>query len=82
MDSSWRSPNLNPLDFVLWGHVKNVVYRHPIDTEEHLRVPFLELVDLRCLTTLLCKPLIVVGICLFSLGREFWDSSIVKDELE
>jgi hypothetical protein len=29
-----RSPDLNPLDFFLWGHVKNVVYRHPIDTEE------------------------------------------------
>jgi hypothetical protein len=34
---SWpaRSPDLNPLDFFLWGHVKNVVYRHPIDTGSH-----------------------------------------------
>jgi hypothetical protein len=32
-----RSPDLNPLDFFLWGYVKNVVYRHPIDTEEKLR---------------------------------------------
>jgi hypothetical protein len=32
-----RSPDLNPLDFFLWGHVKNVVYRHPVDTEEQLR---------------------------------------------
>ena len=32
-----RSPDLNPLDFFLWGHVKNVVYRHAIETEEELR---------------------------------------------
>jgi hypothetical protein len=32
-----RSPNINPLKFFLWGHVKNVVYRHLIDTEEQLR---------------------------------------------
>jgi hypothetical protein len=43
MDRLWRStklactaPGLNRLDFFLWGHVKNVVYRHPIDTEEQL----------------------------------------------
>jgi hypothetical protein len=43
-------------------------------------------VDLRYITTLLCKPLIVcifrieivVGICLFSLGREFWDTLYVE----
>ena len=33
-----RSPDLNPLDFFLWGHVKNFIYRQPIDTEEQLRV--------------------------------------------
>jgi hypothetical protein len=32
-----RSPDLNPLDFFLWGHVKNVVYKQPIYTEEQLR---------------------------------------------
>jgi hypothetical protein len=29
-------PELNPLDFFLWGHVKNIVYRGPIVTEEQL----------------------------------------------
>jgi hypothetical protein len=29
-----RSPDLNPLDFFLWGHVKNCVYSQPVNTEE------------------------------------------------
>jgi hypothetical protein len=32
-----RSPDLNPLDFFLWGYVKNVVYNRPIHNEEDLR---------------------------------------------
>lgn len=32
-----RSPDLNPLDFFLWGHLKNLIYRQPINTEEELR---------------------------------------------
>lgn len=32
-----RSPDLNPLDFFIWGHVKNVIYREPVNTEEELR---------------------------------------------
>jgi hypothetical protein len=32
-----RSPHLTPLDFFLWGHVKNIVYREPINTEAELR---------------------------------------------
>jgi hypothetical protein len=31
-----RFPDLNPLDFFLWGHVKNVVYNRPIHNEEDL----------------------------------------------
>lgn len=31
-----RSPDLNPLDFYLWGHVKSVVYATPVDTEDEL----------------------------------------------
>lgn len=36
---SWppRSPDLTPLDFFLWGHIKNVVYRTPPTTEEDMR---------------------------------------------
>lgn len=32
-----RSPDLTPLDFFLWGKVKNDVYQTPVDTEEELR---------------------------------------------
>jgi hypothetical protein len=32
-----RSPDLNPVDFFLWGYVKNVVYNRPIHNEEDLR---------------------------------------------
>lgn len=31
-----RSPDLNPIDFYLWGHLKSVVYETPIDTEDEL----------------------------------------------
>jgi hypothetical protein len=31
-----RSPDLNPLDFYLWGHLKTLVYSSPIDTIEEL----------------------------------------------
>ena len=32
---SWpaRSPDLTPLDFYLWGHMKTLVYETPIETE-------------------------------------------------
>lgn len=32
-----RSPDLNPLDFYLWGHVKQIVYSRPIDNINDLR---------------------------------------------
>lgn len=32
-----RSPDLNSLDFYLWGHLKALVYVTPIETEEQLR---------------------------------------------
>lgn len=32
-----RSPDLNPLDYFLWGHIKSVVYRQPINNEEELK---------------------------------------------
>ena len=32
-----RSPDLNPLDFYFWGHLKSVVYATPINTVEELR---------------------------------------------
>lgn len=31
-----RSPDLNPLDFYLWGHLKQLVYRVEINTREQL----------------------------------------------
>jgi len=33
-----RSPDLTPLDFYLWGHVKKIVYATPADTIEELIV--------------------------------------------
>lgn len=36
--TSWppRSPDLTPVDFFLWGHMKNLVYETPVETEEDL----------------------------------------------
>jgi hypothetical protein len=40
---SWpeRSPDLNPLDFFLWGHLKEIVYRDPPTDVEHLTAKFM-----------------------------------------
>jgi hypothetical protein len=37
-DTAWppRSPDLNPLDVYLWGHLKTLVYAAPVDNEEAL----------------------------------------------
>jgi hypothetical protein len=32
-----RSPDLNPLDFSLWGHFKTLAYAAPVDSGEALR---------------------------------------------
>jgi hypothetical protein len=39
---SWsaRSPDLNPLDFLLWGHLKEIVYRDPLTDMEDLTAKF------------------------------------------
>jgi hypothetical protein len=37
-----RSPDLTPADFFLWGHLKNQVYKHPIQNVAHLRQVILE----------------------------------------
>ncbi|GBL91350.1 hypothetical protein AVEN_203500-1 [Araneus ventricosus] len=31
-----RSPDLNPLDFFFWGHMKSLVYEAPVDSAEDL----------------------------------------------
>lgn len=36
-----RSPDLNPLDFFLWGHLKSLVYSTPVDNIEELRARIL-----------------------------------------
>jgi hypothetical protein len=33
-----RSPDLNPLDFYLWGHLKGIVYSRPVDNIDDLRL--------------------------------------------
>lgn len=37
-DVNWpaRSPDLTPLDFFLWGHMKSLVYETPVQSEEDL----------------------------------------------
>lgn len=37
-----RSPDLTPLDFFLWGHVKNEVYAVECTTEEEMRAKIIE----------------------------------------
>jgi hypothetical protein len=32
-------PDLNPLDFYLWEHLKSLVYATPVDSEEALWIP-------------------------------------------
>lgn len=32
-----RSPDLNALDFFLWGHLKSLVYHTPVENEQDLR---------------------------------------------
>lgn len=36
-----RSPDLSPLDFFLWGTLKNMVYKETVETVEELRVSIL-----------------------------------------
>jgi len=36
-----RSPDLNPLDYFLWGHLKSLVYTTPVDDVEVLRTRIL-----------------------------------------
>jgi len=31
-----RSPDLTPMDFFLWGHIKALIYTLPVDSEEEL----------------------------------------------
>lgn len=40
-----RSPDLTPLDYYLWGHVKALVYNHQINDREQLRARILEAFD-------------------------------------
>jgi Transposase. len=41
-----RSPDLNPVDFYLWGHAKSQVYATPVDTEDQLRLRIVETFNL------------------------------------
>lgn len=36
-----RSPSLSPLDYYLWGHMKDVVYSTPTNNIDHLRLKIL-----------------------------------------
>jgi hypothetical protein len=45
---SWpsRSPDLTPMDFVLWGHIKTLIYTSTLDSEEDLIARIVEAVRL------------------------------------
>jgi hypothetical protein len=40
LENRWigRLPDLNPCDFFLWGHLKQIVYETPVNTVEELTV--------------------------------------------
>lgn len=40
-----RSPDLNPLDFFLWGHLKSLVYTTPVENVDNLRNRIIEACD-------------------------------------
>ena len=40
-----RSPDLNPIDFYLWGHVKNEVYSTPVTNIDELWEPIVATFD-------------------------------------
>jgi hypothetical protein len=39
-----RPPDLNPLDFFLWGNVKNILHQVRINDLQHLKAPIREAV--------------------------------------
>lgn len=39
-----RSPDLTPVDFFLWGHLKNYIYREPLRNREELHNRIVEAV--------------------------------------
>ena len=40
-----RSPDLTPLDYYLWGHLKSLIYEAPVASEEDLLVWVTAVVD-------------------------------------
>ena len=40
-----RSPDLTLLDYFLWGHIKSLVYKTPVGSEENLMVRVMAAVD-------------------------------------
>lgn len=40
IDWPLRSPDLNPLDFFVWGHSKSILYRQPIENRMDLELRF------------------------------------------
>jgi len=43
-----RSPDLTPLEFFLWGYMKNIIYTRPIETETELRLRIMEATETIC----------------------------------
>ncbi|PSN41594.1 hypothetical protein C0J52_17612 [Blattella germanica] len=68
-----RSPDLTPIDFYLWGTVKDEVYRRKPRTLEELRQEITAACAAIPIETLtwLWQPLIVPFLCLATNGQHF-----------
>ena len=74
---SWppRSPDLTPLDFFLWGRIKEVVYKTPVNSKEDLenrvRRAFEELDPLEIQRATTCHVMTCITDCLHGNGQHF-----------
>lgn len=69
-----RSPSLNPLDYYLWGHLKDIVYSSPTNNIDHLRQKILaafESVQQRTLQKAVDQMTDRINLCIENQGRTF-----------
>lgn len=73
---SWpaRSPDMTPLDFFLWGYIKNFVYRHNFENEQELQACVTEAfnsINPEMLTRVLDSTIRRAYLCLENNGSHF-----------
>jgi hypothetical protein len=54
-----RSPDLNPLDFYLWGRLNTLVYAAPVDMKRHFTIALWSLSEYPQLPRHLCTDVVV-----------------------